>query len=167
MSGNSSEITGEVLAQIYAPPLRRWLGVGALLCLGGLLIFLAITQPPANPLWLGFLILFGAACIWAGDVMRRSTALGLTLTDVGLYDSTGLLITSLDDIENVDRSVFAFKPSNGFLLKLKSHKPRRWQPGLYWITGRRIGVGGVTSRGQAKMMADTIALTLAERRTSE
>jgi hypothetical protein len=63
----------------------------------------------------------------------------------------------------VDRGTFAFKPSNGFLLRTETRQPRLWQPGLYWRTGRRIGVGGITRAAESKALADLIAIKLAER----
>ncbi|WP_425038465.1 hypothetical protein [Primorskyibacter sp. S187A] len=157
----------EVIAEMYAPPGRRWLGVGMLYGLGLLLLTLGALRPPDSVGWVVFLFATGALAIWGGEKMRQSTALGLRLTDDGLWDTSGRRIVSLDEIENVDRGVFAFKPSNGFLLKTRDPVGRSWRPGLYWTMGRRIGVGGVTSRAQAKLMSDTITMILAERRVDE
>jgi len=67
------------------------------------------------------------------------------------------------DIERVDRGVFAFKPSNGFLVRTREPSARAWRPGLWWRFGRRIGVGGVTSANQTKAMSEILAAMLAER----
>ena len=66
----------------------------------------------------------------------------------------------MDEIDRVERGAFAFKPSNGFLVHLKKPGHRAWQPGLWWRMGRKLGIGGVTPAGQAKFMADMIALRL-------
>ena len=45
-------------------------------------------------------------------------------------------------------------------LKTKTPAARRWEPGLWWRIGRRIGVGGVTPASQSKVMADLISARL-------
>jgi hypothetical protein len=66
------------------------------------------------------------------------------------------MIVPIDQIRSVERGVFAFKPSNGFTIRLKSKAPAAWQPGLWWRAGRSVGVGGVTSSTPAKFMAEQI-----------
>jgi hypothetical protein len=95
--------------------------------------------------------------------MWRATGLSVDLTAAGLSDSTGRIIAPLAEIRSIDRGAFAFKPSNGFLVRLKTRQPRAWAPGLWWRFGRSVGVGGVTSRDQAKLMAEFLAAMLAER----
>ena len=56
----------------------------------------------------------------------------------------------------MDRGAFAFKPSNGFMLKLSRKGPFAWEPGIWWRIGRRVGVGGVTPGTPAKVMAEMI-----------
>ena len=99
------------------------------------------------------------------DATRRSTGRVIELTATELRDSTGVLLARVEDIESMDRGVFAFKPSNGFLLKTKKPGKRAWQPGLWWRIGNRVGVGGVTSAAQAKFMAEQIAFRLSTRET--
>lgn len=147
----------EVLAVVQASPGRRVLGVASLGALGLALLSVAVTQPPANPAWLVFLLGAGGASLWLADSMRRATALSVELTRVGMRCSDGEWITSVADIEALDRGIFAFKPSNGFLMKVGSSAPARWRPGLWWRIGRRVGVGGVTAATQAKAMAEMIA----------
>jgi hypothetical protein len=69
----------------------------------------------------------------------------------------------MDGIRSVERGAFAFKPSHGFTLVMKEKQPRAWAPGLWWRLGRRVGVGGVTSAGQTKFMAEQIALRIEDR----
>ena len=76
-------------------------------------------------------------------------------------DSDGTVIARLDNIEKVDRSAFAMKPSNGFLIILKEPGPRVWRPGLWWRLGRRVAVGGVTNGAHTRPMADMMKLKLA------
>lgn len=153
-----------IIAELYPPPARRWIGLGMLYGLGALLVILAAVRPPEAPGWILFLLAAGAAALWCAEKTRRATALGLRLTEQGLFDTSGRCIAAMGDIQEVDRGLFAFKPSNGFLLITESVQDNAWRPGLYWIIGRRIGVGGVVSRAQSKLMAEAITLTLARRR---
>ena len=66
----------------------------------------------------------------------------------------------MGNIASVDRGAFAFKPSNGFTVRLKSPAPRAWLPGLWWRLGRRVGVGGATPGKAARDMADVITILL-------
>ena len=149
-----------VYAVVQASALRRVFAFGVLFALGALVIYTALVQPPAA-IWMVFMIGFGTGALWLAEKMRRATLSVIELTDTEIRDSNGNVLARMDDIIAVDRGAFAFKPSNGFTLKLKTKKPRAWAPGLWWRFGRRVGVGGVTSAGQAKFMAEQIALRLA------
>ena len=130
--------------------------------LGCLVIYVAFIAPPEF-MWQVFLIGVGAAAIWMADRMRRSTETRIELTETELRSSDGRVIALVADIENVDRGFFAFKPSNGFVVRVKSKGPRAWCPGVWWRLGRRIGVGGVTAAGQTKAMSEILAMMLAQR----
>lgn len=145
--------------KIAASPPRRWLGVGMLLFLGALLIYVAFATPP-DLAWQVFLLMMGGASLWLGDKMRRATEGWIELKDDALITQSGEVIARIDDIEKVERGMLAFKPSNGFMIKTKTPAARRWEPGLWWRTGRRIGVGGVTPASQSKVMADLISAKL-------
>lgn len=150
-----------VYAIVQASTLRRTFAFGVLFALGTMVIYTALMQPPAA-VWLVFMLGFGAGALWLAEKMRRATLSVIELTDTEIRDSNGLVLARMDEIIAVDRGAFAFKPSNGFTLKLKTKKPRAWAPGLWWRFGRRVGVGGVTSAGQAKFMAEQIALRIVE-----
>lgn len=145
--------------KIQASQPRRWLGIGMLFFLGALLIYVAFATPPDLG-WQVFLLIVGGASLWVGDKMRRATEGWIELRDDILVDQNGDVIARIDDIEKVDRGMLAFKPSNGFMLKTKTPAPNRWEPGLWWRVGRRIGVGGVTPARQSKVMADLISTKL-------
>ncbi len=155
-------MSDEVQARIDISQPRRWMGVGMLLFLGGLLIYVALASPPELH-WQVFLLITGAGSLWLSDKMRRATAGYIEMTDDVLRNQHGEVIARLDDIEQVERGFLAFKPSNGFLLKTKTPGSRRWEPGLWWRTGRRIGVGGVTPASQSKIMADMISARMVTR----
>jgi len=129
--------------------------------LGALLILLAFVQPPAFG-WQIFLIVLGAGALIVAERLRRATLLGLVLTDTELRDTGGQVLTQLSNVKSVDRGAFAFKPSNGFVLRLHNRAPHVWAPGLWWRFATRIGVGGVTPAGPAKYMAEQIALRIGE-----
>ncbi len=148
-----------VYARVQASQGRRLLAYGVLLCLGGLLIYTPLAQPPAL-IWLVLMLGLGVAVLTLAERLRRATRLSIELTETELRDNTGTTLAVMEDIKGVERGVFALKPSNGFTLILKNKKPRAWAPGLWWRLGRRVGVGGVTSAGQAKFMAEQIAFRL-------
>ncbi len=153
----------EIIATVGATGARRATGVGMLTLLGGLLLWMAATQPAAGLGWQAFLAVLGAAALWMASRMWRDTARQLILTTNELRDSTGTVLARIDDIEKVDRSMFAMKPSNGFLIRLRTSGPRAWHPGLWWRMGRRVAVGGVTAGRDTKPLADALAILVAQR----
>ncbi|WP_300016250.1 hypothetical protein [uncultured Roseobacter sp.] len=152
----------EVLATVKASAGRRFLGIGLLSVLGVLVIYVAFVTPPSFG-WQVFLVALGITALMVADAMRRSTAHVLELTRNELRDSGGVVIADVAEITGIDRGAFAFKPSNGFLLRLENPGTRNWRPGLWWRFGRRVGVGGMTPGRQTKYMAEIIAVMLAER----
>ena len=154
----------EVLATVSASAPRRMMGIVVLAALGGLLIYAGLAQPPATLGWQLFLLGAGGITLYLTERMRRASVVTLELTRTGLRDSEGQVLATLDQIETVNRGVFAFKPSNGFVLTTRDAQPRHWNPGLWWRVGRRVGVGGVTPAAQTKFMAETIQTLLDERR---
>ena len=135
--------------------------LGCVGALGFVLVWIGFTSSEANlPVRLVFLA-FGVGTIASLPRLSRATAIDLVLTDSGLSDSQGRIIASMDQISRVERGAFAFKPSNGFTLTLKTSAPRGWEPGIWWRIGKRVGVGGVISGNQSKLMADIIAAKLA------
>ena len=151
----------EIIATLQASVMRRLFAYGAVFALGALLILLAFVQPPAFG-WQIFLIVLGAGALIVAERLRRATLLGLVLTDTELRDTGGQVLTQLSNVKSVDRGAFAFKPSNGFVLRLHNRAPHVWAPGLWWRFATRIGVGGVTPAGPAKYMAEQIALRIGE-----
>ncbi len=152
----------KVLATITASPGRRILGIGSLWILSLMVIYVGIVRPPELG-WQLFLFALGGGSIWIAEQMRRATSVTLELTRQELRDTAGVVLARMDEVTGLDRGMFAFKPSNGFLLRLNSKKPRAWRPGLWWSLGSRVGVGGMTPAHQAKFMAEIIATLMAER----
>ncbi len=152
----------EVLAVVKASAGRRLLGLVALAGLGILLIYVAFASPPSL-MFRVFLILVGVGALWMADAMRKATASRVELTETGLRDADGTVIALLEDIQGLDRGFFAFKPSNGFLLKIRSRSGNHWRPGLWWRLGRRIGIGGMTPASQTKVMSELLSVLMAKR----
>lgn len=152
----------EVLARVAATTGRRVLGIGMLVVLALLVLYVAVTTSPSLG-WQLFLIAVGSIALMVANTMRKSTRHTLELTREVLRDDEGTVLVRIEDVTSIDRGAFAFKPSNGFLLRLKKPYPRDWRPGLWWRAHRRIGVGGMTPMRETKYMAETIALILADR----
>jgi hypothetical protein len=160
--------TDAVLATARASAGRRMIGLVSLGFLGVFLIYVAFTSSPGLG-WQLFLLVVGGGAIWMADFMRRATSEAIELTSSVLRSSDGTLIARVEDIEHIDRGVFAFKPSNGFLLRTKQGTGAEniWRPGLWWRMGRRVGVGGMTPGNQTKYMAEVISTMIAIRDTSD
>ena len=147
---------------LAASPARRVFGIGMLVALGALLVWVGAAAMPSVPAALAFWAA-GAATLWSAALTKSATSDTIRLSRDGLYSSDGVLVAELDNVAGVEFGLFAFKPSNGFALRLKRPMRSVWRPGLWWRIGRRVGVGGVTPRAEAKIMAETIAALLNER----
>lgn len=159
---DDAEMSARPTLVLQTSAAKRVFSVGILYVLAGLLGFVLFVHPPGDLVWLVFLAVMVAGTVWLA--LRTQASRGwLELREDGLYLNGADLICSLDDIASVNRGVFAFKPSNGFLLRMKDPGPRRWAPGLYWRLGPFLGVGGATHKAQADVMSETIALELERR----
>lgn len=151
------------LAEITASAPRRVIGVGAMLILGALLLYLAMSSPPANLFWQVFLLVIGGLALWLSQKMWRATAATLVLTETELREQGGPVLARIEDVVRVERGMLAMKPSNGFNLVLRDKAPRAWRPGLWWRMGRKVAVGGVTAGSQTRPVADIILLKVHQR----
>lgn len=161
-AGMKKDDQEDVLAEVTATPGRRVIGIGMLAALALLLLYVAVATPPALG-WQIFLIALTIAALMVAQAMWKATQHTLQLTRTVLRDETGQVIVHMDDVASIDRGAFAFKPSNGFLLRLKKPYARDWRPGLWWRFSKRVGVGGMVPMRPTKFMAETIALILVER----
>ncbi|UWQ48712.1 hypothetical protein K3720_12300 [Leisingera caerulea] len=155
-------MSNDILATIEASAARRVMGAAMLGLTGALLVYVAFSAPP-SPAWLVFLLVVGAAALWLAVRMWQATTHRIELTAEELRCSDGQLIARVEDIEAIDRGFFAFKPSNGFLIRTATPGGRTWMPGLWWRSGRRIGIGGVTPGSQGKAMSEILAAMLVQR----
>lgn len=117
---------------------RRVFGTAMLAMLGAILLWLALTGAEGGA-WRLVLVALGLAALWMARGLWRSTAGHVALTAAGLEDHTGRVLARIEDMAAVDRGTFAFKPSNGLLVKLHD----RAEP-----AGRR-GCGGAFTGGWA------------------
>lgn len=139
---------------------RRVFGTAMLVGLGLILLNLAATHP--GVLWRIMLAVPGLAAFWLARGLWLSTAGHVALTDAGLVDHRGHVLAALDEIADIDRSTFAFKPSNGVLVKLKHKAKPAWAPGMWWRHGKRLGIGGVTASADGRLLADLLKASLTE-----
>ena len=155
-------MTDEILAEVGASAPRRWLAVAMQMTLGLMLLYIAMNTPPTLG-WQVFLILLGIGSLVMSVRTFSASQHRIILTREGLSSSTGEQLIALENIARVERGVFALKPSNGFMVIAKAGGAgRRWQPGLWWRLGKRVGVGGVAPGHQTKAMAQIIEALLAE-----
>lgn len=159
----TQEDSDTAVARIYPSTPRRIFGTGSLVAFGLLTFWLALTHPPALLTWQAVLFLFGAIALWGAVNAWIATARGLELTKEELRDTDGRVLCRVDDIRSVTSGALAFKPSNGFVIRLKSSHRMAWAPGLWWRLGRMVGVGGMTSGAEAKYMAEVLKAMVSER----
>lgn len=151
-----------IQATISASPARRGVAILFMAVLGAMLIYLAINSSSGSFFWRAFLLLSGIVMLFGAQKLRGATLVTIELHEDRVVDSNGTELCRMDNIKSVERGAFAFKPSNGFLIRLNKPLPRAWAPGLWWRFGRSVGVGGVTPASQAKFMSEMIALRLAQ-----
>lgn len=152
----------DIIATIEASAARRLMGCGALYGMGAVMIY-ALFADPLGFRWSIVILMMALGVFYLGESLRRATRGQVIFRTDGLTDADGEMLAHIDDIASVERGAFAFKPSNGFTVKLKSKQPRGWAPGLWWRYGRVLGVGGAVSAIQTKFMAEQIAFALAQR----
>lgn len=144
--------------EVRRPETLRWIMVGAIavlfvMTLGAALDLMSRAMAPAF-----LLALFAATIGWFGQALLFTKARAVILEDGRLFDDSGVEICHLDDVEELEKGLHLFKPSSGFVLKLKSKQETAWSPGLWWRIGHRVGVGGATPGRRAKAMADAILM---------
>ncbi|MEM7643654.1 MAG: hypothetical protein AAF366_14145 [Pseudomonadota bacterium] len=149
--------------ELAPSPARRIFGLLTQGLLGLLLIWIGLATPPEDLGWRAFLLVLGAIALVLAIRGWTGSAVPLVLSPKGLYQADGTAVAPLESIESIDRALFTFKPSNGFLIRLKEPLGRAWVPGMWWRVGRRVGVGGVTGGAQTKIVADALSAMVARR----
>lgn len=151
-----------VIARLRPAILPRSLGIAFVLGIALILAWAAFAGA-ASGLAPALTIPGALIALWFAERLWRATRVGIELTPEALRDSEGRVLTPVGAILSVDRGAFAFKPSGGFVLTLSTSPGPAWQPGLWWRYGKRLGVGGVIARAEARAMADAIAQLVAAR----
>lgn len=152
----------EVLASLGVSAPRRVFAVAVLSVAGGSVIYSALTADMAF-VWIALLVAGGLAVLWMAQRLWHVTGERIELTATELRSSDGTRIAAISDIERLDRGFLAVRPSNGFLIRLRTPAQPVWRPGMWWRVGSRAGVGGVTPAAGARAMADMLSAMLAER----
>lgn len=159
----SDEKRAPIVTALVPSVFRRVFGSTVLVLAGILAIYIIGTQPPDGLQWSLVIALLAVFFFYGAHRMWEATGHRIELSDDGLYMSNGVVIAAMVDIHKVDRSFYAFKPSNGFLVTLNKTHDTKWVPGLWWRFGKRLGIGGLTSGPEGKIMADTLSVMIAER----
>lgn len=151
-----------VYARIGIAPARFYFALAVQVMLGLLLLYMAYISPAGL---IGKLLIMGLGIgmLVQANRLRLSSDCEILLTDAGLVTQDGVMLAPLDQIKEVSRGSFAFKPSNGFAVTLTESLGFLWVPGLWWRFGKRVGIGGVTGAGAAKFMAEQISYKIAMR----
>lgn len=148
----------EVLIRLPASPLRRWAALILLGLFAAMFLQIGVELPADRLLPKAGALLLGLGVIWQAIQLWQASGRGLELTVEGLRETgTGRMLARVEDIAEVNRSVFAYRPATGFLILL--HRPTgtaAWAPGMWWRFGRRIGVGGVTPKMEGKALAELL-----------
>ena len=155
----------DIIAVAVPSPPRRWMGIAMFVVLGAILIWLAAATP-ASALFRMFFLAVGAAALWMANFMRLRSTEGVVLTKEELRTESGQVLARVSNIKGVERGALAFKPSNGFLVRLNSRGAPGWAPGVWWRRGTLLGIGGILASRQSRAMAD-ILTALASRTDSE
>lgn len=147
-------------------PTMVWM---SLIAVAVLVFFLALLAARLYDVqnWTGFSILAGGATFgaWLGWVIFKGRNCVVILTQDRFETSDGVCQVFFDDIGKLSVGTFEFKPAGGVLVRAKEKRPLYWQPGLIWVMGRSIGVGGMVPKAACKAFAEE--LSYRQNRTGE
>ena len=135
---------------------RRAVMLTMMAAMGILLVLLGFQMDGGAFLFKAAFVVIGLGFLSLLPATARASARYLVLTKAGLTDDQGTLLVAVENVRSVERGAFAFKPSNGFLVRLHQAQPRAWVPGLWWMQGRQMGVGGIIPSGAAKSAAEIL-----------
>ena len=147
----------EVLCSLEPSPSRTLFGALMLVLLAGFLFYIGFSDASNNLVSRIALPGLGIASLLSAYRIYAVSQDKILLTRDALRTRDGTLVANIGDVERVETGLLAMKPSNGFLLILKKPMKRAWYPGLWWRFGKRIGIGGITSKHGGKVMAGAIA----------
>ncbi|MBE3637823.1 hypothetical protein [Mangrovicoccus algicola] len=142
--------------------MRVILAVILLAGLGVLLTTLSVSEELDGAMVRICVLAVAAGALGAAWKVWRSAGQGLVLRPDRVVASDGRTVFLLSDVRRLERGVFAVKPANGVVVTLSARDGARWVPGLWWRTGRRVGIGGMTPKAQTRAFADRLEQRLAE-----
>lgn len=157
------QVPGRPLAAVRRPDWLRWAVAAALAAIAIALLWVTLAQNAATGLQIAIVALAASGGLWLALQTARAKGEAVILTDEGLFDDAGERLCALSDIVRVDSGLLSFRPSKGFLVRLKAPAERGWSPGLWWRLGTRLAVGGATPGRDGKSMADLLTNMIAER----
>lgn len=144
--------------EVRRPEVLRWIMLVAIVALFAMTLLAAIDMMNRAMVPALVLALFAAAIGWFGQALFFTKARAVVFEDGRLFDDSGVEICHIDDIAELEKGLHLYKPSSGFVLKLKTKQTLAWSPGLWWRIGHRVGIGGATPGRRAKAMADAIMM---------
>jgi len=159
----TKNVPGEPLAAIRRPEWLRQAVVVLLIAMAIGILWSVFGDGALSGLKTIVLTVAAAGCLWLAYAVFQAKGSAVVLTKDGFYDDDGDMLCALSEVERVDAGVIAFRPSKGFLVRLKTPAERGWSPGLWWRFGKRFAVGGATPGRDGKAMADLVANMIAER----
>jgi len=155
----------EILIGVDASPIRRLIGVMALLALCAIVLWHGYQRYSDSGEGL-ITMLIALAGIYGALRFWQSSSIGLVLTPTELRETGGRQVVRVADITSVNREAFGIiKPTNGFVIVTRESLPAAISPGIWWRLGRRIGIGGLTGAGEGKAMAELLQEMLKWRQT--
>lgn len=144
-----------IILSIGPSSARRYFAVICFVALAVVLIGLVIQGSP-NFLWQVVFLGTAIASLFGAKRLYQGTDDEIELTREELRTKSGRLLTTIDNVRVVERGPFAFKPSNGFLVRLHEPSGQGWTPGLFWQRGSYLGIGGAINAGHTRAMAEAI-----------
>ncbi|MDE0111848.1 MAG: hypothetical protein OXI87_06855 [Albidovulum sp.] len=147
----------EVLCSLEPSPSRALIGAFMLVLLAGFLFYIGFGDTSTHLASRVAIPALGIASLYSAFRIYSVSQDKILLTRDALRTRDGTLVANVGNIERVETGLLAMKPSNGFLVVLKEPMRRAWYPGLWWRFGKRIGIGGITSKHGGKVMAGAIA----------
>lgn len=159
---NTTQADPEFEITVRRAPWAFWfatVGSVALTGMTGALAMRLVAQAPISA------ILCGALALFLGLHVRRlwlGRSVSLVVTDQDISTTDGAVRISVSDMQAVQTGLFDYKPASGLSVRLSAPAPRYWQPGLIWVAGRRVGIGGMIPKSISKILAQTLAETIAK-----
>lgn len=144
-----------IILSIGPSPARRYFAVICFVTLAIVLIGL-LLQGSASILWQAFFLGTAIASLLGAKRLFEGTDDEIELTREEIRTKSGRLLTTMENVRVVERGPFAFKPSNGLLVRLHEPCGQGWVPGLFWQRGRYLGIGGAINAGHTRAMAEAI-----------